>query len=278
MARRGADVVPVPVDDEGVRVAALERTGAAAAVVTAAHQMPLGVALSVDRRAALLAWSGLVDRGRLRRRVPLRPAAPRRAAGPGARAGGLPRLGVQDARARAAARLARAPRRSDGRGGGGEAFADMGTDVIGQLDTRAADRERRVRPASARATAQAPGAPRRRGGGGQAPSAGGAGAGHRRRAARQRPACRAGRRARVRSRLRGTLGTGLRLAAADDLAGLREPARARDRARASSCSRRPRERRGRPSLPAAVEPLAERADAGVDLRPGAAGERAVGRA
>ena len=29
-------------------------------VVTAAHQMPLGVALSVDRRAALLAWGGLV--------------------------------------------------------------------------------------------------------------------------------------------------------------------------------------------------------------------------
>jgi GntR family transcriptional regulator / MocR family aminotransferase len=60
LARRGADVVPVPVDDEGVRVDALARTGAAAAVVTAAHQMPLGVALSVDRRAALLAWGGLV--------------------------------------------------------------------------------------------------------------------------------------------------------------------------------------------------------------------------
>src|SRR4051794_20163591 len=60
MVRRGADVVPVPVDDEGLRVDALARTGAAAVVVTAAHQMPLGVALSVDRRAALLAWGGLV--------------------------------------------------------------------------------------------------------------------------------------------------------------------------------------------------------------------------
>jgi len=50
----------VPVDDEGLRVEALERTDAAAVVVTAAHQMPLGVALSVDRRAALLAWGGLV--------------------------------------------------------------------------------------------------------------------------------------------------------------------------------------------------------------------------
>jgi GntR family transcriptional regulator / MocR family aminotransferase len=60
LARRGADVVPVPVDEEGLRVDALERAGAAAVVVTAAHQMPLGVALSVDRRAALLAWGGLV--------------------------------------------------------------------------------------------------------------------------------------------------------------------------------------------------------------------------
>jgi GntR family transcriptional regulator / MocR family aminotransferase len=60
LARRGADVVPVPVDEEGLRVDALERAGAAAVVVTAAHQMPLGVALSVDRRAALLGWRGLV--------------------------------------------------------------------------------------------------------------------------------------------------------------------------------------------------------------------------
>jgi GntR family transcriptional regulator / MocR family aminotransferase len=60
LARRGAEVVPVPVDEEGLRVDALERTRAAAVVVTAAHQMPLGVALSVDRRAALLNWGGLV--------------------------------------------------------------------------------------------------------------------------------------------------------------------------------------------------------------------------
>jgi GntR family transcriptional regulator/MocR family aminotransferase len=60
LARHGADVVPVPVDEEGLRVDALRRTGAAAVVVTAAHQMPLGVALSVDRRAALLAWGGVV--------------------------------------------------------------------------------------------------------------------------------------------------------------------------------------------------------------------------
>ena len=66
LARRGAEVMLVPVDEKGLRVEALERTGAAAAVVTAAHQMPLGVALSVDRRAALLAWGGPRG-GRLRR-------------------------------------------------------------------------------------------------------------------------------------------------------------------------------------------------------------------
>jgi len=60
LRRRGADVVPVAVDEEGLRVDALERTDAAAVVVTAAHQMPLGVALSVDRRAALLGWGRLV--------------------------------------------------------------------------------------------------------------------------------------------------------------------------------------------------------------------------
>jgi GntR family transcriptional regulator / MocR family aminotransferase len=60
LARRGADVVPIAVDGEGLRVDALRRSGAAAVVVTAAHQMPLGVALSVARRAELLAWGGLV--------------------------------------------------------------------------------------------------------------------------------------------------------------------------------------------------------------------------
>jgi GntR family transcriptional regulator/MocR family aminotransferase len=60
LAHHGAEVVPVAVDDEGLRVGALERSAASAVVVTAAHQMPLGVALSVDRRAALLAWGGLV--------------------------------------------------------------------------------------------------------------------------------------------------------------------------------------------------------------------------
>jgi GntR family transcriptional regulator/MocR family aminotransferase len=57
LERNGAQLVPVPVDEDGIRVDELEGTGAAAAIVTPAHQMPTGVALSVDRRAALLDWA-----------------------------------------------------------------------------------------------------------------------------------------------------------------------------------------------------------------------------
>ena len=55
----GLDAMPVPVDgdgldvDEGLRLAPQAR----AAIVTPAHQSPLGVALSLPRRQALLAWA-----------------------------------------------------------------------------------------------------------------------------------------------------------------------------------------------------------------------------
>ena len=76
-----------------------------------AHQYPTGVVLAPERRAALLAWAAdarrLRARGRLRRRVPLRPPAGRGAAGPRPAARGLHELDQQDGRAGAEGRLAR---------------------------------------------------------------------------------------------------------------------------------------------------------------------------
>lgn len=55
----GARLVPVPVDGEGVDVTAGETLcpEARLACVTPAHQMPLGVAMSLTRRLALLEWA-----------------------------------------------------------------------------------------------------------------------------------------------------------------------------------------------------------------------------
>ncbi len=53
----GLEVVPIPVDAEGIRVDALEAAGVSAAVVTPAHQFPTGVVLSRERRAALIEWA-----------------------------------------------------------------------------------------------------------------------------------------------------------------------------------------------------------------------------
>ncbi len=58
----GLAVTPIPVDGEGLDVAALERSGADAVVVTPAHQFPTGVPLSARRRAALIEWAERGDR------------------------------------------------------------------------------------------------------------------------------------------------------------------------------------------------------------------------
>jgi GntR family transcriptional regulator/MocR family aminotransferase len=57
----GAVLTPIPVDDEGIDVLALRRSGAAAVVVTPAHQYPTGVVLSPSRRTQLVAWATKVD-------------------------------------------------------------------------------------------------------------------------------------------------------------------------------------------------------------------------
>ncbi|MEU9113650.1 PLP-dependent aminotransferase family protein [Streptomyces sp. NPDC048483] len=49
---------PVPVDEDGVRVDALRATGAAAVMLTPAHQFPTGVVLGGRRRRELLRWAG----------------------------------------------------------------------------------------------------------------------------------------------------------------------------------------------------------------------------
>ncbi len=53
----GVGAVPVPVDDQGVDVAALDATGARAVVLTPAHQWPTGVVLAPERRLALIDWA-----------------------------------------------------------------------------------------------------------------------------------------------------------------------------------------------------------------------------
>jgi GntR family transcriptional regulator / MocR family aminotransferase len=55
----GARLVPVPVDDEGLDVAAGTRAcrSARAAVVTPSHQYPLGATMSASRRLQLLDWA-----------------------------------------------------------------------------------------------------------------------------------------------------------------------------------------------------------------------------
>ncbi|MET8836840.1 PLP-dependent aminotransferase family protein [Micromonospora sp. NPDC004540] len=52
------DTPPIPVDDRGLRVDRLEKSGAPAVMLTPAHQFPTGVVLDGDRRRRLLRWAG----------------------------------------------------------------------------------------------------------------------------------------------------------------------------------------------------------------------------
>jgi GntR family transcriptional regulator/MocR family aminotransferase len=54
----GMEVVGVPVDADGVRVDALDRTEADAIILTPSHQWPTGGVLSAEARAAVLRWAG----------------------------------------------------------------------------------------------------------------------------------------------------------------------------------------------------------------------------
>ncbi|MGW3493520.1 MocR-like pyridoxine biosynthesis transcription factor PdxR [Streptomyces sp. NPDC001020] len=56
-AHAGMTAVPVPVDEDGIDVRALEATRARAVLVTPAHQWPTGVVMAAERRRALIAWA-----------------------------------------------------------------------------------------------------------------------------------------------------------------------------------------------------------------------------
>jgi GntR family transcriptional regulator/MocR family aminotransferase len=57
----GLELVPVRVDDRGLRIDELAQTGAGAVLVTPAHQYPTGAVLAPERRAALLEWAARQD-------------------------------------------------------------------------------------------------------------------------------------------------------------------------------------------------------------------------
>jgi GntR family transcriptional regulator/MocR family aminotransferase len=57
IARAGLEPVPIPVDEDGLRVDLLARENVGGVLVTPAHQFPSGVVLAPARRAALLAWA-----------------------------------------------------------------------------------------------------------------------------------------------------------------------------------------------------------------------------
>jgi GntR family transcriptional regulator/MocR family aminotransferase len=57
VAAAGREVLPLPVDAYGARTDLLAATGAQAAVLTPAHQYPLGLVLHPDRRGAAIAWA-----------------------------------------------------------------------------------------------------------------------------------------------------------------------------------------------------------------------------
>jgi GntR family transcriptional regulator/MocR family aminotransferase len=57
LAHWGLEPVPIPVDEHGLQVDVLVRSGLAAAVLTPAHQFPTGVLLAPDRRRELVGWA-----------------------------------------------------------------------------------------------------------------------------------------------------------------------------------------------------------------------------
>jgi GntR family transcriptional regulator / MocR family aminotransferase len=58
LSANGLEVLPVPVDEDGLRVDVVERLAPDSVFAAPAHQFPLGVVLAAERRAALIDWAG----------------------------------------------------------------------------------------------------------------------------------------------------------------------------------------------------------------------------
>lgn len=57
----GRKIVPVSMDEDGIAVSELEKTGASIAYVTPSHQYPLGTIMGIRRRLELIAWARKKD-------------------------------------------------------------------------------------------------------------------------------------------------------------------------------------------------------------------------
>ena len=55
--RLGLPVLPIPLDEEGMSVDALARSGASVCHITPSHQFPLGMSMPIGRRSQLLHWA-----------------------------------------------------------------------------------------------------------------------------------------------------------------------------------------------------------------------------
>lgn len=54
--RAGLEIIPIPVDEDGMRIDVLEKSDADAAMLTPAHQFPTAAVMSGERRRLLLSW------------------------------------------------------------------------------------------------------------------------------------------------------------------------------------------------------------------------------
>lgn len=59
-SHHGYEVVPIPLEDDGLSIESLERSGATVVYTTPAHQYPHGMVMPVAKRQRLLQWAGKV--------------------------------------------------------------------------------------------------------------------------------------------------------------------------------------------------------------------------